>query len=329
MWLHLAFLAALLAGAAALRQAQQTDTPQYLLLEDTNFGRMQDKVNGLASSGYRIRSVNGSYVLLEKAADPPETYRYIWISSEYEYSPAKMQNSVNEAGAKGYRLLTAGSWIMEKPPHPHNYQYLIWTGLVRSKKLTALLTPAAGCSLFDFSGRSSVTAIAECPGELAARPRWPDLNAPVGPDAHRYVIVNLEEDDLRKFAGRGYRVRSVQRWPRPGVLMESSSPSGNLDYRVFNVKGREETENRLNKQGAEHFQVFPASLNSGRQIMERAAGSRRLWAYRVLEVKDEASANEEIGRASTERYYPIGVVYHAGWTLTKLLILEQEKTAEN
>jgi hypothetical protein len=141
--------------------------------------------------------------------------------------------------------------------------------------------------------------------------------------------VNLEDEDLRKFAGQGYRVRSAQRPPNPLVLMERISSGGNLDYRVFSVKDRQETENRLNKQGAEHFRLLPLSLNAGRLIMERAAGSRSLWAYRVLEVKDEAAANQGIGRASDEGYQPIGVVYHVGLTLSKLLILEHEETAEN
>jgi hypothetical protein len=109
---------------------------RYRLIQVVETTVLVDKVNEAAKDGYRLTGVapasGGTTVaVLEKTADPQNAYSYLLLGGKGD--PALAQ-SLNEAGAKGYRLVsrnvaldwrspvplqlrTVVAW-MEKPPGP-------------------------------------------------------------------------------------------------------------------------------------------------------------------------------------------------------------------
>jgi len=114
---------------------------RYLLLATTKTGTMQKELDEASALGFRIvvgspTSGNEMVLLLEKVAEPPETYKYLILATT---RTSTMQKELAEAAEEGYRLLTntmiskkttfGGPEIvvvLERPPDVKNeYQYLL------------------------------------------------------------------------------------------------------------------------------------------------------------------------------------------------------------
>lgn len=120
----------------------ELDTSQrFLLLATKKTSTMQKELSEAAAAGYRIMvgsptSGTEMALILEKVATPPDTYEY-WLLATTRTST--MQKELNEAAAKGFRLLPRTMIakaqmfgeveivvVMEKPPGPpQHYQYLL------------------------------------------------------------------------------------------------------------------------------------------------------------------------------------------------------------
>jgi len=116
-------------------------TQRFLLLATRKTSTMQKELSQAAAAGYRIlvgSHTSGTEIalILEKVAEPPNTYEYLLLATT---KTSTMQKELNEAAAKGFRLLprtmTAKEQMMgpteivmmlEKAPGtPAHYQYLL------------------------------------------------------------------------------------------------------------------------------------------------------------------------------------------------------------
>lgn len=116
-------------------------TQQYVLLATKKTSTMQKELNQTAAAGYRV--ITGSRtsgtemaLLLEKVAKPPATYEYLLLATT---NTSTMQKELNEAAARGFRLLPDTMMqkeqmlgpmeivmILEKPPgEAVRYEYLL------------------------------------------------------------------------------------------------------------------------------------------------------------------------------------------------------------
>ena len=104
---------------------------------------VENKLNELASQGFRVTDLRvtgnkSADVTLEKAATPPDTYRYMVV---HALLAGNVQKNMNKAAAEGYRLvrhsvamLGGVTLIMEKPPAADSakYEYRVSTSMRQS-----------------------------------------------------------------------------------------------------------------------------------------------------------------------------------------------------
>lgn len=86
---------------------QKTGTDRYLLLATTKTSTMQKELDDAAAKGFRVvvgSPTSGSEmaVLLERVAQPPDTYKYRLLATT---RTGTMQKELNEAAQEGFRLL--------------------------------------------------------------------------------------------------------------------------------------------------------------------------------------------------------------------------------
>jgi len=132
----------LLLPVALYAQESKLDLSQrFLLLATTKTSTMQKELDEAATAGYRVlvgspTSGTEMVVITEKAVTPPETYQYFLLATT---RTSTMQKELNEAAAKGFRLLPQTMiakermmgpveivMLMEKAPgFPGSYQYLL------------------------------------------------------------------------------------------------------------------------------------------------------------------------------------------------------------
>ena len=117
----------------------QTRLPKYAVLKTEGGETYLTSVNQLSDEGYRL-IVAGQFTILGLEATPPDTYRYLRL--EVKGGPAQFTNWINEQGAHGYRWL-ARTELLEKSPHPRNYEYRLAQhgalGPAKSAALSSLL----------------------------------------------------------------------------------------------------------------------------------------------------------------------------------------------
>ena len=116
-------------------------TQRFLLLATTKTSTMQKELDQASAAGYRIigsSPTGGSEMvaIMEKVAKPPDNYQYFLLATT---RTSTMQKELNEAAAKGFRLMPktiiakeqmiGGQEIvllMEKPPGKEQlYKYLL------------------------------------------------------------------------------------------------------------------------------------------------------------------------------------------------------------
>ncbi|MFY9574633.1 MAG: hypothetical protein WAV20_24800 [Blastocatellia bacterium] len=99
------YVAAFLLVGALSGHAQEQD--RYMLLATTKTSTMQKELDESSAKGYRVvmgSPTSGSEmaILMERAAQPPDTYKYRLLATT---RTGTMQKELNEAAQEGYRLL--------------------------------------------------------------------------------------------------------------------------------------------------------------------------------------------------------------------------------
>ena len=152
----------------------QTKLPKYAVLKTEGGEAYLTSVNQLSEQGYRL-IVAGKFTILRLEATPPDTYRYLRL--EVKGGPAQFTNWVNEQGAHGYRWL-ARTGLLEKAPHPRNYEYRFAPhgGLGPSKgaQLSSLIEEGyrpLGIVYF-------FTPLAQTPRRCSSNTRWANQRTP-------------------------------------------------------------------------------------------------------------------------------------------------------
>ncbi len=309
---------------------------KYKLLKAGAADAFVSDLNAAADKGYRLIAAGPFYVLRLESA-PPETYRYIKIAEGG--GPVKFLNWLNEQAARGYRMVPF-SGVMEKAPHPRNYEYVSagHTAMGDPVKASALsylvgqgyvpLQPAAFSGLL---GSYSAEFLME--REVGAKPK-----TPVTVPDQIQIADAMKADNVMKHvdedAKNGYRYVGPYVSRKGGgiaLLMEKCDEScgGTFDYRYFDAKDTAQMERDLNANGKEGFRVIAAGLRQRPHIMERKTGDKTTFAYRVLTTKDKelAEAEKALNAAAEEGFVPLGYVWRIGWTAEGYLILEKATAA--
>jgi hypothetical protein len=173
-------LAALLLVLTLSARAQQKIDPdqRYLLLATTKTSTMQKELDEAAAQGFRVRvgsPTSGAemVLLLERAAKPPDTYRYKLLATA---RTSTMEKELNEAAEGGFRLLPQtmiakqqvfGAQeivvLLERPPKPtKRYEYkLLATSRTSTMQKEVAEAQAAGFAVVGMVSRGEHLVILE------------------------------------------------------------------------------------------------------------------------------------------------------------------------
>jgi hypothetical protein len=114
----------LLAGLGGLQLRAQESDPgaagRYRLVQVVEASILQEKINEAAHEGYRMAGVapgsGGTTVaVLEKTANPEDAYSYLPLGGKGD---ATLQQALNDAGAKGFRLVSRDIALDWRTPPP-------------------------------------------------------------------------------------------------------------------------------------------------------------------------------------------------------------------
>lgn len=311
----------------------QDNLPKYSVLKTECGDVCLASLNQLADRGYRVLAV-GKYAILRLDATPPDTYHYLRV--EVKGGPAKFTNWINEQGAHGYRLLLPAG-LLEKAPHPRNYEYRNsphGSGPSKGRELSSVVQDGYRPSgIVPFSNIFGTTAEVYFEREVG-RPAVasPQVATAIEvADAMRADNVMKRVDEL---AQQGYRFLSPHLSNKGGgiaVMMEKcpDNCAGRYEYRYFDAKDATQVERDLNALGKDGFRVVRAALMWRPHLLERDTHEKRTFSYRALEASDAESLQRSLNSAAEEGYTPIDFVWHVGLTLqrTFFLVLEKETTA--
>lgn len=333
----LRWIAILLASSLS---AQVAPAPKYRVVktEKVEWKPSIAAVNALADQGYRLL-VPGPLFILRLESTPPDTYRYMAMKLTYvraaisdENDPVKFLNWVNEQGAHGYRWVP-GAGVMEKEPHPKNYEYV---NAVRSRTLLPAKSPLLSSLIGQgyhpvesvyFSG-VIFTGHGEFffERELGAKPEPMHLGQSREieiADARRAGSVLRQVNVLAK---KGYRYFGP--YVSLGGLDAMMQKCGQeceapLEYRYFDVHNMGQLVKELNERGKDGFRVVPKSLRLRPHLLERGGAKKETYAYHVLQAKDPVALEQALNAPENEGYEPIGYVWRLGWTKERFLVLEK------
>ena len=312
----------------------QTQLPKYAVLKTEGGETYLTRVNQFSDEGYRL-IVAGKFTILGLEATPPDTYRYLRL--EVKGGPAQFTNWINEQGAHGYRWF-ARTELLEKAPHPRNYEYRFAPhgalGPAKSADLSSLLEegyrPVGIVSFSHAIGAATEEMFFEREvGQLASASHLgPGSDIQVA-DAMRAGNVMKRVDEL---ANQGYRFLSLHNSNTGGgiaVMMEKCRDdcAARYQYRYFDAKDAPQIERDLNALSKDGFRVLPDALRSRPHLLERDTREPRKFSYRALDPKDAAELGHALNAADPEGYVPLGFVWHVGWTAEGFLILEKKTTA--
>lgn len=321
----------------------QTKLPKYAVLKTEGGEAYLTSVNQLSDQGYRL-IVAGKFTILRLEAIPPDTYRYLRLEVKriefVQGGPAQFTNWANEQGAHGYRWL-ARSGLLEKAPHPRNYEYRFAPHRARTKwvpsksaELSSLVQEGyqpVGIVQFSHAIGSTTKEMffereVGQPANAAHQPPGSEIQVA---DAMRASNVMKRVDELAK---QGYRFLSPHISNKGGgiaVMMEKCRDdcAGRYEYRYFDAKEGPQIERDLNALSKDGFRVVPDALRSRPHLLERDTREKRTFSYRVLDPKDGAELEQALNAADPEGYVPLDFVWHVGWTAEGFLVLEKETTA--
>lgn len=333
---------ALLAPARNLGQTEDSATRTRFIVVDE---AKSEAIQKAADSGYRVvaASSGAGKLLMERVASPPDTYRYLHLEGgEFQHSNlVGVENRINEAGAMSYRLLFVSygeaSALMEKAPHPHNFEYRVvslsslsqrhsgWLLGRREQHMPSLKgfeKREVTCLANPFRGLQEPVVIFErpwpAPGETPAREDT--ISSPHSLSVLNTLRISALEKELNRAAAQGLRVfGALQAWCAGGgkgggitIVMAPVGSSEKYEYRMIPHKGLEDTEARLNKAGAEGFRLLLQTLVAKGMAMERATGGGRQYAYRLVRIADPSRLETELTQAAREGFSPVGTLYAGG-----------------
>ncbi len=333
--------------------AQVAPAPKYRVVKTEKVERKPSiaAVNALADQGYRLL-VPGPLFILRLESTPPDIYRYMAMKLTYvhaatsdENNPVKFLDWVNEQGAHGYRWVP-GAGVMEKEPHPKNYEYVNavryatlfpsqYSGLPKTSLLSSLIgegyRPVE--SVF-FPGRiSSGHAEIFFERELGAKPE-PMHMGQRGEikiaDAMRAGNVLKQVDVLAKIGYRYLGPYVSQLGGGLAVMMQKCGQEceAPFEYRYFDVHDMGQLVKELNERGKDGFRVVSKGLRSRPHVLERGGAKKETYAYHVLQTKDPVALEQTLNAPENEGYEPIGYVGRSGfWTGEVFLLLEKATTA--
>jgi hypothetical protein len=319
--------------AAALHA--QTARPKYTVLKTENGDAYYTKLNQLADQGYRVLVVS-KYTVLRLEATPPDTYRYLRI--EVKGGPAQFTNWINDQGAHGYRW-RSGTGLLEKAPHPHNYEYSTAGrskyGSSRAADLSAMVEqgyrPLAPIAFEHALGQPTGEDFFERDLDQPASPQVPYPGTAIAiADGGRAGTVMKRMNDL---AQKGYRFdgpHNLQRVDYMAVMMEKCPEdcSGRYEYRYFDAKSQEQVERDLNALGKDGFRVIPTGLTWRPHVLERDTRGKQTFVYRVLNPTDAADLEQHLNAPDAEGFAPLEFVWQRGFsTVQGFLVLQKEITA--
>jgi hypothetical protein len=319
---------------ASLLSAQVAPTPKYKVVKADKPEPAIAALNTLADQGYRLL-VPGPMLITRLESTPPDTYRYLEISSKV--GPVQFLNWVNEQGAHGYRWVPDAG-LMEKEPHPRNYEYasarIPEVGPRKPPAFSSLISqgyrPLQFVWFSAWVGAGQTELFFE--RELVEKPK-PEVPGSAGwdfaiADALRASNVQKQIDALAKNDYR-YLGRYVSRkgGGQAALMQKCGQGEGPFEYRYFDVHSKDQLETELNKQGKEGFRVVSKALTRPPHLLERAKLTQKIYAYRVVEGKDPAALEQVLNAPEQEGYLPVGYVWRVGWTVEGFLLLEKVATA--
>jgi hypothetical protein len=303
--------------ASVLATAQSTSLPKYKVVRGNPPEKAVPEMNAAAHQGYRFL-LGAQLAIMHLDTAPPDTYRYL-PAPETGYRN-DLLNQLNLQGALGYGLLKETK-ILEKEPHPRNYEYAFINGFTKKaqdQSKDALL--AQGFQLVGFFGNEPLY-MREI-GKTEPAQKLAPLRM-VRASSKRNLLKNIS-----KLAGENYRYRSNA---DPGansvygVTMElcSAEDGAPFEYRAFEVGEAAQLEQQLNALGQEGFRIVAESLRQPPYLAERLANHAQKFAYRVIGATDASTTENFVNVGDRDGFVPIAFAAHVALTVHLHLILEK------
>ena len=320
---------------ASLVSEQVAPKPKYKVVKADKPDRAITALNASADQGYRLL-VPGRMFILRLESTPPDTYRY--MAMDLNGGPVHFLNWLNDQGAHGYRWVP-GAGVMEKEPHPKNYEYESVGGSGWGPNRSPTPSYLAGQGYHPLGVATFFAFYIGAPPrelfferELGSRPepmRISQRREVEIADAMRAGNVMKQVDALAK---KGYRYLCPDLSQKGGGLASLMQECGRecgatFEYRYFDVHNVGQLVRELNEQGKEGFRVVPSALTSRPHVLERGSEGKETFAYHVLQSKDPVTLEQALNGPEQEGYEPIGYVWRAGvWTGEGSLLLEKVST---
>lgn len=327
-----ALLVALMLWKGATSAGQQGQTSPYKVLKVEKGGLAA--VNALADTGYRMLVSGDQQVIMRLEGTPPDTFRYIAMTPGG--GPVQFLNWVNEQGANGYRWVP-GTGIMEKEPHPKNYEYSStqgWSGkakLAGSSLISEGYRPVEQVEFPSVFGRGPEVVFFE--RELGTRL----ASVPTGEawDVKK-VDANQADTILKKVNGlaeKGYRYLGLYVPSMSGGLVVFMRKcvlncEGLFAYRYFDAHDVGQLTKDLNDAGKDGFRVIPEALAFRPHLLQRDSLKTEIFAYHALQAKDPNALEQALNGPEEAGYVPVGFVWRLGFKSAEpFLLLEKASTA--
>jgi len=303
--------------ATSFLGAQDVSLPKYKVVKGYPPNEAAAPMNAAADQGYRLLFA-ARLAVMRLGAAPPDTYRYLPIPDAG--GQASFLNALNQQGALGYSWVEE-STMLEKAPHPRNYEYKTLEGLKQKSR-----------------DRSYQSLLEQGFHVVAERGFGPVFMREVGdtrpaesPNSVRVVDALRTSNpmkDISELAARGYRYRGHEvskKAAGKAVSMEQcgSACGGPLEYRAFNVNNSGQLEKDLNLLGRDGFHVVPRSLGFPPYLAERPAKHAQSYSYRVIDATDERATEQSLNAADREGFVPLGFAAHVGWNVHVFVVLEK------
>jgi hypothetical protein len=329
-------------------------TQRYLFLDSSKGSTLQKELNEAAAAGYRVlcgaeeRYTTAYNLILEKAAQPPDTYEYLVLEARVE--------DLNSAGAKGFRLLPltlVHGWgsvreftftgVMEKAPGStkrYEYSRLDSFRIVPFSSHTGALQGKLGSAgqqgyevvrLID--SRQEHVVFLERPLDTAG-----DLPTPaaeksrVDPSLRYRLLATAKTSTMQKevdeAAAAGYRMLVGSAAKEILMIAAKVAPPAEPYQYVFLATTKTSTlQKELNAAGAKGFHLlpctmvaiakrFPRFLGGGDEayqtelgmVMEKTPGSNARHGYLLLSAARASTMRKKLAQASQQGYDVIGTL---------------------
>lgn len=294
---------------------QNSASPKYKVVKGWPTDKAVEPINAAADQGYRLLFM-GRLAVMRLDTAPPDIYRYRAIPEENRR--AQLLNALNQQGALGYGWLK-GPDMLEKEPHPRNYEYEVVTGFTRKSRDRAY-DAALDQGFRPIAERTAGTIMMREVGETR-----PIKDAKLLRIADATRTSNLMKDINELAQGYRYRSPEVSKKGGKAVSMEpcDSTCGSPFEYRAFDVKDAAQLEHDLDLLGADGFRVVAKSLSTDVRLVERPAKHTRRFTYRVIDAPDENTTEQGLNAADRDGFVPLGFAAHIGWNVHVFVVMER------